>query len=223
MSDADIHHDLTDAPKHDTHCSVLKTVRQEYRWGGETTWRHYEPLFPVPEMETRDLVSRQDAEAIIKKKDDRIRELEFTLNHYKGVRGVNTQYSNALANLGMTEDDDPETFADDINSRISKLEEDINEKDQAYKDMESTLNAWFDTEKNTEDRLNPLLLSAAKRYLRTCASGGMPQKLIDDTLPIIESMIAAGVFSESVTQYIMSLRADGDDHRDQKSLLDSNS
>lgn len=41
--------------------------------------------------------------------------------HFNGVKGVNTQYSNALANLGMTEDDDPETFASFITDKLEEI------------------------------------------------------------------------------------------------------
>jgi len=44
-------------------------------------------------------------------KDARIKELETELENGGRVKGVNTQYANALAYLEMTEDDDPEEFA----------------------------------------------------------------------------------------------------------------
>lgn len=81
-------------------------------------------------------------------------------------------------------------------------------KDDKCKDLESTLTAWFNTKKITEDSLKPLMIAAVKGYLRTCSSGGMPQKLIDDVLPAVEGMIDSGVFAESVTQYTMSLKSD---------------
>lgn len=92
--------------------------------------------------------------------------------------------------------------------RITELQADNAAKDAECKAIEATLNAWFDTKKITEDSLKPLMVAAVKGYLRTCLSGGMPQELIDEVLPAVECMIDYGVFTESVTQYTMSLKAD---------------
>ncbi len=90
----------------------------------------------------------------------------------------------------------------------SQAEELLAAKDDECKDLESTLTAWFNTKKITEDSLKPLMVAAVKGYLRTCSSGGMPQELIDEVLPAVECMIDYGVFAESVTQYTMSLKSD---------------
>lgn len=92
--------------------------------------------------------------------------------------------------------------------RAEKAVELLAAKDDECKYLKSTLSAWFDTKKITEDSLKPLMVAAVKGYLRTCSSGGMPQELIDEVLPAVECMIDYGVFAESVTQYTMSLKAD---------------
>ena len=43
----------------------LETARREYRWGGDKNWKAYGPIFTMPDMEVRELVTRSQAEAII--------------------------------------------------------------------------------------------------------------------------------------------------------------
>lgn len=46
---------------------------------------------------------------------------EAKLTHLNGVKGVNSQYAFALANLGMGENDDPEIFASRLNDKLERL------------------------------------------------------------------------------------------------------
>lgn len=68
--------------------------------------------------EAEQLVISLDAEPSTRAQAARIKDLE----HSERVKGVNTQYANALANLGMTEDDEAEPFADTIIEKLEALE-----------------------------------------------------------------------------------------------------
>ncbi|WP_247997031.1 Lar family restriction alleviation protein [Brucella tritici] len=59
----------------------------------------------------RCIVRIAELEADNAAKDARVKELEKELENGGRVKGVNTQYANALAYLEMTEDDDPDEFA----------------------------------------------------------------------------------------------------------------
>ncbi|WGG61822.1 hypothetical protein [Brucella intermedia] len=66
----------------------------------------------------------------------RVKELE----HSERVKGVNTQYANALANLGMTEDDEAEPFADTIIEKLEALEAKLAAAEKALEPFVSFFN-----------------------------------------------------------------------------------
>ncbi len=63
----------------------------------------------------------------------RVKELKKELENGGRVKGVNTQYANALAYLEMTEDDDPEEFAKRIWDELKALEAKLAVAEKALK------------------------------------------------------------------------------------------
>jgi hypothetical protein len=53
----------------------------------------------------------------------------------------------------------------------------IAELKETIEDLRSTMNAWFDFSKKTEEDVTPILTDGLKLYLRRSRSGGMPTKL----------------------------------------------
>ncbi|EBY7415692.1 hypothetical protein D6J61_25750 [Salmonella enterica subsp. enterica serovar Alachua] len=93
----------------------------------------------------------------------RVKELGDELEHSDRVKGVNTQYANALAYLEMTEDDDPEEFAKRLWDEREALETGAVQMHQDMKALETQLAAakkvrkaaekvvWFDWSDNDDD------------------------------------------------------------------------
>ncbi len=75
---------------------------------------------------------------------------------------------------------------------------------QELADTNDTLNAWFDTAKIIQDQIGPKMLDAAKGYLRTSRSGGMPAEVSDTVAAVIEDMLRLGYLTAPVTQYVMT-------------------
>lgn len=115
----------------------------------------------------RELVTRSQAEAIIAAKDEAVKDAkqsrddwkklakdlqadnaELTarvkeLEHSELVKGVNTQYANALAYLEMTENDDPEEFAKRIWDEREALETQLAAANKRADELEA---AWLKAE-----------------------------------------------------------------------------
>jgi len=82
--------------------------------------------------------------------DARIKELETELENGGRVKGVNTQYANALAYLEMTEDDDPEEFAKRTWDERKALEAKLAAAEKALETYRSTVKDVCESQRGTK-------------------------------------------------------------------------
>ena len=77
------------------------------------------------------------------------------------------------------------------------------EKAEAERDArgsEDVLQNFFDRREAGHQEFDPLVLQAARGYLRTCRVGGMPEKLSKKIEAAIEDMARVGVFANAFAQ-----------------------
>ena len=101
-----VRHDLNTRPA--APVEGLETARREYRWGGDKNWKAYGPIFTVPDMEVRELVTRPQAEAIItaerKMRKTAEQRLAQSQDDLKQARSDNASLTGRVKELGGDRD-----------------------------------------------------------------------------------------------------------------------
>lgn len=141
---------------------------------------------------------------------------QMTLSAQTGELGARDKPGEPCPNCGTPlwrrtwrqEAEDALAMATNLLTENRTLTDNLAEAREHAKDVESTLDAWFDTKSITRDQIGPKMMDAAKGYLRTSRVGGMSQEESDTVEGVIADMIRLDYLTAPVTQYLMTQDVD---------------